>query len=110
MSCVRCSGIDARAAGRLERKSSLPDEFPDRRLPAIDAGPDHDPFEPPELPDELIDELLAGARTPEEITGPDGLLQRLTKRLVERAMAAELSEHLGYERGEAPPGGACPCS
>ena len=58
-----------------------------------------------ELPDELIDELLAGARTPEEITGPDGLLQRLTKRLVERAMAAELSEHLGYEPGQAPPGG-----
>lgn len=59
-----------------------------------------------DLPDELIDELLAGARTPEEITGPDGLLQRLTKRLVERAMAAELSEHLGYEHGQAPPGGA----
>src|SRR5437667_2539558 len=59
-----------------------------------------------DLPDELIDELLAGARTPEEITGPEGLLQRLTKRLVERAMAAELSEHLGYEHGQAPPGGA----
>jgi putative transposase len=60
----------------------------------------------PDLSDELIDELLAGARTPEEITGPDGLLQRLTKRLVERAMAAELSEHLGYEHGQAPPSGA----
>ena len=59
----------------------------------------------PDLSDELIDELLAGARTPEEITGPDGLLARLTKRLVERAMAAELSEHLGYEHGQAPPGG-----
>jgi transposase-like protein len=62
-------------------------------------------LDPDDLPDELIDELLAGARTPEEITGPDGLLARLTKRLVERAMDAELSEHLGYERGEAPPGG-----
>jgi putative transposase len=57
------------------------------------------------LPDELIDELLAGARTAQEITGPDGLLSQLTKRLIERAMAAELSEHLGYEHGEAPPGG-----
>src|SRR5439155_14007990 len=66
---------------------------------ASDADPD-------ELPDELIDQLLAGARTPEEITGQGGLLQRLTKRLVERAMAAELSEQLGYERGQAPPGGA----
>src|SRR5436853_554993 len=65
---------------------------------ASDADPD-------ELSDELIDELLAGARTAEEIAGPGGLLARLTKRLVERAMEAELTEHLGYERGEAPPGG-----
>jgi putative transposase len=62
-------------------------------------------LDPDDLPDELIDQLLAGARTPEEITGPDGLLQRLTRRLVERAIAAELTEHLGYEHGEAPPGG-----
>ena len=55
-----------------------------------------------DLSDELIDELLAGARTPEEITGPDGLLHRLTKRLVERAMAAELTEHLGYEHAPIP--------
>jgi putative transposase len=62
-------------------------------------------LDPDDLSDELIDEVLAGARTPEEITGPDGLLSRLTKRLVERAMAAELTEHLGYEPGQAPPGG-----
>jgi len=48
-------------------------------------------FDCGDLPDELIDELLADAGTPEEITGPDGLLQQLTKRLVERAMAAELN-------------------
>lgn len=58
------------------------------------------------LGDELIDQLLAGARTEEEIVGPGGVLAQLTRRLVERAMAAELSEHLGYERGQAPPGGA----
>jgi hypothetical protein len=51
------------------------------------------------LSDELVDELLAGARTPEELTGPDGLLAQLTKRLVERAMSAELDDHLGYPRG-----------
>jgi putative transposase len=78
----------------------LPDQFPQTTIPDVGIEP-----EPPELPDELIDELLAGARTPEEITGPDGLLNRLTKRLVERAMHAELSEHLGYKRGQAPPGG-----
>ena len=38
------------------------------------------------LPDELVDELLAGAKTEEEIVGPGGLLSQLTKRLVERAM------------------------
>jgi putative transposase len=59
-----------------------------------------------ELSDELIDELLAGARTAEEIAGPDGLLGELTRRLLERALAAELTEHLGYPPGQAPPGGA----
>src|SRR5712692_2206873 len=49
------------------------------------------------LSDEVIDELLAGAQTEEEIVGPGGVLAQLTKRLVERAMAAELTEHLGYE-------------
>jgi mutator family transposase len=58
------------------------------------------------LSDELIDELLAGAQTEEEIVGPGGLLSRLTKRLVERALDVELTDHLGYERGQAPPGGA----
>jgi transposase-like protein len=58
------------------------------------------------LSDELIDELLAGARSEEEIVGPGGLLADLTKRLVERAMDVELTDHLGYEHGQAPPGGA----
>ena len=49
------------------------------------------------ISDELIDELLAGASTEEEIAGPGGLLADLTKRLVERAMEVELTEHVGYE-------------
>jgi putative transposase len=57
------------------------------------------------LPDELLDELLAGARTEEELTGPGGLLSQLTKRLVERAMEVELTDHLGYEPHLEPPGG-----
>src|ERR1700757_4885316 len=57
------------------------------------------------LPDELVDELLAGARTEEEIVGPGGLLSQLTKRLVERAMEVELTDHLGYEPHAEPPGG-----
>src|SRR3954470_2046311 len=34
------------------------------------------------------------------------LLARPLKRLVERAMDVELTEHLGYEHGQPPPGGA----
>ena len=59
-----------------------------------------------ELPDELVDELLAGAKTEEEIVGPGGLLSQLTKRLVERAMEVELTDHLGYEPHQEPSGGA----
>src|SRR6266536_871005 len=58
------------------------------------------------LADEVIDELLAGARTEEEIVGPGGVLAQLTKRLVERAMSAELTEHLGYDPHQEPPGGS----
>ena len=57
------------------------------------------------IPDEVIDQLLAGARTEEEIAGPGGLLAQLTKRLVERAMEVELTDHLGYEPHAEPPGG-----
>ncbi len=59
-----------------------------------------------QLPDDVVDELLAGARTEEEIVGPGGLLSQLTKRLVERALEVELTDHLGYERHQEPPGGA----
>src|SRR5213078_307941 len=58
-----------------------------------------------QLPDEVVDELLAGARTEEEIVGPGGLLSQLTKRLVERALKVELTDHVGYERHQEPPGG-----
>jgi putative transposase len=49
---------------------------------------------------ELLDELLAGYAKPEDLTGPDGLLKALTGALVERALAAELTDHLGHEPGE----------
>jgi putative transposase len=57
------------------------------------------------IPNEVIDQLLAGARTEEEIAGPGGLLAQLTKRLVERALEVELTDHLGYEPHHEPPGG-----
>jgi putative transposase len=58
------------------------------------------------ISNEVIDELLAGASTEEEIAGPGGLLAELTKRLVERAMEVELTDHVGYEPHREPPGGA----
>ena len=47
--------------------------------------------------DALIDELLKECRDPKQILGKGGLLKQLTKRLVERALQAELTDHLGYE-------------
>jgi transposase-like protein len=52
-----------------------------------------------EIPDELIDQLLGEYEGPEQLTGPDGLINQLRKRLIERAAGAELSQHLGYRQG-----------
>jgi putative transposase len=46
----------------------------------------------------LIDELLAGRSTVAEIAGENGLLKQLTKAILVRALAAELTSHLGYEK------------
>jgi putative transposase len=51
----------------------------------------------PESVDRMLDELLKGKK-PEEILGEGGLLKDLTKRLVERALAGEMTAHLGYEK------------
>lgn len=53
-----------------------------------------------EIRQELLDELLADYTTPEDLTGPDGLLKTLFRRLIETAGGAELTEHLGYEKGD----------
>jgi putative transposase len=50
------------------------------------------------LDGKLIDELLAGRSTVAEIAGENGLLKQLTKAILERALAAELTAHLGYEK------------
>src|SRR6202162_548224 len=49
---------------------------------------------------ELLDQLLANYEKPEDLTGDDGLFKRLKKALIERALGAELTEHLGYEKGD----------
>src|SRR6266487_3944648 len=46
----------------------------------------------------LIDKLLADYKKPEDIIGEQGLLKQLTKALLERAMQAEMTDHLGYAK------------
>ena len=46
----------------------------------------------------LIDKLLADYKKPEDIIGEHGLLKQLTKAVLERAMQAGMTEHLGYEK------------
>jgi putative transposase len=53
-----------------------------------------------EIRPELLEELLADYENPEDLVGPDGLLKDLFRRLIETAAGAELTEHLGYERGD----------
>jgi putative transposase len=50
---------------------------------------------------DLIDEILKDYKNPEDIIGENGLLNELTKRLLERAMAAEMTQHVGYEKHDA---------
>ena len=52
------------------------------------------------ISNELIDSLLANYKKPEDLIGEQGILKQLTKRLVERALEVELSEHLGHGRHE----------
>jgi len=52
------------------------------------------------LDKELIDKLLEGYEKPEDLIGENGLLKQLTKALVERALKAELTHHLGYEKNQ----------
>jgi Transposase and inactivated derivatives len=51
-----------------------------------------------DVPEELLAGLLANYKNPEDLIGEEGLLKHLTKLVVERALEAELSEHLGHEK------------
>jgi putative transposase len=57
------------------------------------------------LPREELTDALKGL-PPEQITGPGGLLTQLAGRVIETALESELTDHLGYPPGQAPPGGA----
>jgi len=44
----------------------------------------------------LLDELLKGYEKPEDLLGEEGIIQELTRRLLERALEGEMVDHLGY--------------
>ncbi len=50
------------------------------------------------IPNDLLDALMKDYKNPEDLIGETGLLKQLTKQLLERAMQAEMTEHLGYEK------------
>ena len=52
---------------------------------------------------EILDELLKECKTPPDLFGEGGILKQLTTALVERALEAELSTHLGYGKHERRP-------
>jgi transposase-like protein len=57
------------------------------------------PASPPVVDPELADQLLGRAQAEGvELLGPDGLLSQVTKTLLERALAEEMTGHLGYEK------------
>jgi len=53
-----------------------------------------------EVSDELLSSLMANYKKPEDLIGENGLLKQLTKLLLEKALDAEMTEHLGHGRHE----------
>lgn len=89
-------------------------ENPSQRRRGRPRRSDVDPGELPEavrdrlgelLPEEALQDALKGLDA-EEITGSGGLLSQLAGRVINAALEGELTDHLGYPRGQAPPGGA----
>ena len=50
--------------------------------------------------DELLDELLEDCKKPEDLLGEGGMLEQLTKGMVDRMLESEMSDHLGYEKND----------
>jgi len=50
------------------------------------------------ITDEVLNELLKDYQKPEDLLGKDGIFKQLQKRLLEKAMGAELTVHLGYDK------------
>lgn len=69
-----------------KKKSNVPSETP--------TAPE------PKIPRELLDQLITGPITQSEF---ESIYRALKKAIIERAMSAEMTEHLGYKHGEPKP-------
>ena len=47
--------------------------------------------------DRLLDELMEDRADSDDLFGEDGLLKRMKKRMAERILEADLTDHIGYE-------------
>ncbi|AMK76884.1 IS256 family transposase [Methylomonas denitrificans] len=52
----------------------------------------------PTIPEELLDALMSNYQKPEDLIGANGLLKQLTKAIIERALEAEMTAHLGHAK------------
>jgi len=48
--------------------------------------------------DQILDTINFKGLTQDEVVGQDGLIKQLTGRILQRALEAEMTEHLGYEK------------
>ena len=53
-----------------------------------------------DVPEALLTSLLTNYQKPEDLIGENGLLKQLTKLLVEKALDAELANHLGHDKNQ----------
>ena len=66
---------------------------------AAEAAVQEEPAPPAVDEQGVAEQLVAQAREKGiELVGPNGLLAQLTKRVLETALDAEMSDHLGYDK------------
>jgi transposase-like protein len=52
----------------------------------------------PDILDQILDAIDFRGLTQDEVVGQDGLIKQLTGKILQRALDAEMTEHLGYEK------------
>lgn len=69
-------------------------------MTTTDSDERNDPVRPV-IDDELVERLMAQVDAEGlELLGPDGVLTELTSRLLSRGLEVEMTDHLGYEKGD----------